>query len=172
MRVHVSEFGTDWGRKLANTVLHMRDILFDWNGVPHRVYLSQMHPFVEDGSTRCTFRDRLCLNVLTSLNDGTPLGEYCTEVRDHVIRDLFKSMGLQSVFDATNLHHMQVVSSFHNAHCQAPLTWDDGRSLNTIVIAIPLNTCGALRYVSPTQVDVYGHRANFSPEVKVGQVVV
>ena len=48
-RVHVSEFGTDWGRKLANTVLHMRDILFDWNGVPHGVYLSQMHPFVEDG---------------------------------------------------------------------------------------------------------------------------
>ena len=113
----------------------------------------------------------MCLNVLTSLNDGTPLGQYCTDVRDHV-RDLFKSMGLQCVFAATNLHHMQVVSSFHNAHCQAPLTWDDGRSLNTIVIAIPLNTCGALRYVSPTQVDVYGHRANFSPEVKVGQVVV
>ena len=170
-RVFVSDLDTDSGKKLANTVLHMRNVLFDSNGVPHPVYLSQMHPFVEDGSIKSTFRDRLCLDVLASLNDGTALGMDCAAVRDQV-KDIFTSLGLQKVFTSTNLHHMQVVSSFHNAHCQVPLMWEDSQSLSTIVIAIPLNTYGALRYVSPTQVDVYGNRQDFNPEVKVGQVLI
>ena len=170
-RVFVSDLESALTKNLASTLGQLRDVFLDSNGVPNRVYLSQMHPFVEDGSTKCTFRDRLSLDVLGSLSDSSPLGNVCNGVLDHV-RDIFVSLGLEKVYSATRLHHMQVVCSFHNAHCQVPLTWDDDRSLNTIIVAIPLNACGALRYVSPAQVDVYGNRENFGPEVNVGQVVI
>ena len=48
---------------------------------------------------------------MTSLNDGTALGQYCTDARDHV-RDLFKSMGLQTTTVSGRLGgHFFVVES-------------------------------------------------------------
>jgi len=51
-RVFVSDLESALTKNLASTLGQLRDVFLDSNGVPNRVYLSQMHPFVEDGSTK------------------------------------------------------------------------------------------------------------------------
>ena len=156
---------------LANALGNMAGEVLDVDGVPLPVHISQMTPFVHDGSTRHSFRDRLILDLLPFMSAPGVIHDSCNAILIH-ISSIFCEMGLNSVPEQGGLSHLQLVSSFKFAHCQVPMCWDSNGSKTTFVFVMPLQSTTAVNYVGEGSMDVFGYRKDLRTDLKRGDTVV
>jgi len=156
---------------LANALGNMARELFDVDGVPLPALISQMTPFVNDGATRQTFRDRMTLDLLPFMSAPGVIDDSCNMILIH-ISSILSEMGLSCVLEQGTLSHLQLVSSFKFAHCQVPMCWDSNGNMTAFVFVMPLQATTAVNYVGEASLDVFGHRKDLSTDLKRGDTVV
>ena len=156
---------------LARALENMARELFDAEGVPLGRHMAMMSPFLDDGSTRGSFRDRLTLDLLPYMSATGVLDDSCNTILMHMSKT-FSNMGLDCVPRQGGLSHLQVVSSFKLAHSQVPICWDNSDKSISFVFVMPLQATTSVTYVSETALDVFGCRVDLHTELGRGDTVL
>ena len=157
---------------LARALKNIAAELFDAEGVPLGKHGAMMSPFVDDGSTRGSFRDRLTLDLLPFMSAIGVLNDSCNTILQHISKT-FSNLDLDCVPRQGGLSHLQVVSSFKLAHSQVPMCWDTtDKTMTTFVFVMPLQDTTAVKYVGENAMDVFGCRVDLQTELGRGDTVL
>ena len=156
---------------LAEALGNIASELIDADGVPLAKFMSQMHPFEDDGSSPGSFPDRLTLDLLPFFSAPGVILDSCHTILNHISK-MFREMGLSCVPEKGALSLLSVVSSFKLAHAQVPMSWDNRDQFTTFVFVMPLQATTAVNYMGDMPMDVFGYRKDLRTELHLGDTAV